>query len=66
VAGAALAGAACALLARTLPDAGNVTAAAHDVRAGAFLLAACVLVVVAGLVLERAGIDPGSDERNRR
>jgi hypothetical protein len=66
LAGAALAGAACALLARVLPDAGSVTAAAHDARASAFLLAACVLVVVAGLVLERAGIDPGSDERDRR
>ena len=66
LAGAALAGAACALLARVLPDAGTVSAAAHDSRAGAFLLAACMLVVVAGLVLERAGIDPGRDGSDRR
>ena len=61
--GAGVAGVACALLARVLPDAGTVSAAAHDGRVGALLLAACVLVVIAGLILERAGIDPNSQDR---
>jgi hypothetical protein len=60
--GAGVAGAAVALLARVLPDAGSVTAAAHDARVAGLLLASAVLVVVAGLLLERAGIDPNSDE----
>jgi hypothetical protein len=61
VVGAAVAGAAVALLARVLPEAGTVTAAAHDATVGALLLAAAVLVAVAGLLLERAGVDPNRD-----
>jgi hypothetical protein len=61
IVGAAVTGAACALLGYVLPDAGRVTAAAHDARVGAFLLAACVLLAIAGLLLERAGIDPNND-----
>jgi hypothetical protein len=64
--GAGVGGAACALLGRVLPDAGDVTAAAHDARVGALLLASCVLVVIAGLLLERAGIDPNRDDPDRR
>ncbi|MEO8888338.1 MAG: DUF3180 family protein [Jatrophihabitantaceae bacterium] len=61
--GAGVGGAAVALLARVLPDAGTVTAAAHDARVSALLLGSAVLVVVAGLMLERAGIDPNNEER---
>ena len=65
VVGAAVGGAAAGLLVRVLPDAGDVRAAADDARAAALLLAGCVLIVVAGLILERAGIDPNRDRRDR-
>lgn len=61
--GAGVAGAAVALLARVLPDSETVTAAAHDARVSALLLGSAILVVVSGLMLERAGIDPNNDER---
>jgi hypothetical protein len=61
--GAAVAGAAIGLLARLLPDVRVVRAAAHDAKVGSLLLAAAVLLVAAGLWLERAGIDPHSDRR---
>jgi hypothetical protein len=61
--GAAVVGAGIGLLARLLPDAGTVRAAAHDAKVGGLLLAAAVLLVGAGLLLERAGIDPGRDRR---
>lgn len=57
--GAALAGAELALVSYVSPDAARTTAAAHDLRVGLVLLAVSVLLVVAGLVLERAGVDPG-------
>ncbi len=56
--GAALAGAELALVSYVSPDAGRTTAAAHDLRVGLVLLAVTVLLVVAGLALERAGVDP--------
>ncbi|HEY2298374.1 MAG TPA: DUF3180 domain-containing protein [Jatrophihabitans sp.] len=65
VVGAAVAGATVALLARVLPDAGDVRAAANDARVGLFLLASTILVTVAGIVLERAGIDPNSERSDR-
>lgn len=61
--GSGVAGAAIALLVRVLPDSGTVTAAAHDARVSALLLGSAVLVVVAGLMLERAGIDPNNEDR---
>jgi hypothetical protein len=63
--GSAVAGAAVALLARVLPDAGTVRAAANDGRVAGFLLASAVLVAAAGIVLERAGLDPNRDRRDR-
>jgi hypothetical protein len=63
--GAAVAGAAAALVIRVSPDANTVQAAAHDTRVSALLLAACVLLVIAGLLLERAGIDPNSQDRDQ-
>jgi hypothetical protein len=58
--GSAVAGAAAGLLARLLPDVGQVSAAAHDAEVGAVVLLVSVLLVVCGLLLERAGIDPNS------
>jgi hypothetical protein len=63
IVGAGVAGAAAALLARVLPDAGTVRAAGHDARVGALLFGAAVLVAAAGLWLERAGLDPNRDVR---
>jgi len=63
--GAAVVGAAVALLLRVAPNAGTVTAAAHDTRVGAFSVVASALLVAAGLYLERAGIDPNRDRRDR-
>ena len=62
--GSAVAGAAGALLVRVIPEAGTIRAAAHDTRAGAFLAGAAVLIVVAGLLLERAGLDPNRDRQD--
>lgn len=61
--GAAMAGAAVGLLARVLPEVGRVDAAAHDARVGWLLLGASILVAAAGLLLERAGVDPNRDRR---
>jgi hypothetical protein len=61
--GAGVAGAAIGLLARLLPDLRVVRAAGHDATVGALLLAAAVLLVAAGLWLERAGIAPDNDHR---
>jgi hypothetical protein len=51
-------GAAIALLVRVIPDAGTVRAASNDLRVGVFLLLASGLLLLAGVLLERAGIDP--------
>jgi hypothetical protein len=64
VVGAGVGGAAVALLARVLPDSGTVSAASHDARVALLLLGSAVLVVVAGLLLERAGIDPNNEDRD--
>lgn len=61
--GSGVVGASLGLLARLLPDVTNVDAAAHDARVGVLLLLASGLLVAAGLLLERAGIDPGSGSR---
>ena len=63
VVGAAVTGAAVALLARVLPEAGTVSAAAHDARVGSLLVGAAILVAATGLLLERAGIDPNRDRQ---
>jgi hypothetical protein len=63
---AAVAGAAAALLLRLLPDVGAVHAATHDSLVGVSVLAASLLLVGAGLWLERAGVDPGNGPRRER
>lgn len=55
---ALVAGAAVGLLIQVLPDSGRTSAAAHDLRVSLLVLAATAALAVAGLVLERAGIDP--------
>lgn len=65
VVGAGVGGAAVALLFRVVPDADSVSSAAHDTRVGVLLLGAAILVAAAGLLLERAGIDPNRDRRDR-
>ncbi|MCW2645944.1 MAG: hypothetical protein QOF87_3941 [Pseudonocardiales bacterium] len=64
--GAGVVGAATGLLVRVIPDAVTVRSAANDTRVGIFLLVASVLLVGAGLLLERAGVDPGSQDRDQR
>ena len=59
--GAAVAGFTTGLLARLIPDVGKIDIAAHEVTVTALLLAAALLLVAGGLVLERAGIDPNRD-----
>ena len=56
--GSGMVGASLGLLARLLPDISDVAAADHDARVGLLLLLASALLVGAGLLLERAGIDP--------
>jgi|SRR5919204_1921810 hypothetical protein len=58
--GAGIFGAAVALFIRVVPDASRVRAAGNDLRVSIFLAIAAGLLVAAGLLLERAGIDPGS------
>jgi hypothetical protein len=59
--GSGVLGAAIALLLRVGPRAGTVTAAGHDTRVAVLLMIGSAVLVVAGLVLERAGIDPNRD-----
>lgn len=63
---AAVAGATLGLLVRLLPDISMIAAAAHDAAVGLVLLGVAVVLGAAGLLLERAGIDPGNDDRQRR
>jgi Na+/H+ antiporter NhaB len=56
--GAGLIGASIGVLARVAPRAGTVRAAASDTRVAIALLGCTILLTVAGLVLERAGLDP--------
>jgi hypothetical protein len=63
VVGAGVAGAALGMIVRLLPDVGTVDIAGHDLRVGVLVLATSVVLVGAGLLLERAGIDPGRDRR---
>jgi hypothetical protein len=58
---AGVAGAALGLLVRLLPDVRVVRAAQHDARVASLLFVAAVFLVVAGLLLERAGIDPNRE-----
>lgn len=61
--GSGVAGAALALVLRTAPDAHTVRAAASDLRVSILLLVVSVFLVLAGLMLERAGVDPNHDKK---
>jgi hypothetical protein len=65
LAGAAIAGAAAGLIVKVLPDSWRTRAAPHDLRVGLVIVAVSALLVVTGLLLERAGVDPGRDGRGR-
>jgi len=56
---AVVAGAAAALVVKLLPSAGEPNTAGSDLLVGYLLLAASAVLLIAGLVLERAGVDPG-------
>lgn len=58
--GAAVAGASIGLVAYLLPDLGTLRAARHDASVGGLLLLAALVLAAAGLLLERAGVDPSS------
>jgi hypothetical protein len=64
--GAGISGAVVALLFTVLPDAGRTSAAAHDLLVSVILLVSTVALTAAGLVLERAGIDPNAGRRDDR
>jgi hypothetical protein len=55
---ALMAGAAVGLVIQVLPDSSRTSAAGHDLRVGLVVLLATALLTAAGLLLERAGIDP--------
>jgi hypothetical protein len=66
--GALLVGACAGVLVKVGPQASTVTAAANDLRAGLVLLATALLLLVAGVILERSGLiprDPGATELHR-
>ena len=65
VVGAGVAGASVALVGRVLPDADRVQAAANDLRVGLLVVGSAIVAGVAGLLLERAGVDPNRDRRDR-
>jgi len=62
---AGLLGAVGALILRVVPDVGRVRAATNDLQAGIVLFTVCAVLLTAGLVLERAGIDPGHSDQRR-
>jgi hypothetical protein len=64
--GAGISGAVAALLFTVLPDAGRTSAASHDLVVSIILLASSAALTAAGLVLERAGIDPNAGRRDDR
>jgi hypothetical protein len=63
--GAAVAGAAVALIAKVIADAGRATAAEHDLRVGLMVAIASIALVGAGIAVERAGVDPNHDRQDR-
>lgn len=62
--GAGVFGAGAAFVIRVAPESDTVTAASHDLRVAATLVAAALLLAVGGIVLERAGVDPNNDDKN--
>ena len=63
--GVGVLGAVVGLIIELLPDAGTLSAVGHDVDVSIVVIAAALLLAAAGLLLERAGIDPGRDRESR-
>jgi hypothetical protein len=63
--GAGMLGAFVGLIVELLPDVGSLSAVGHDVDVSIVVIAAALLLAAAGLLLERAGIDPGRDRESR-
>lgn len=63
---AGLLGAVAGLILRVAPDAGRVRAASSDLRVAITLFVVCGLLLAAGLILERAGIDPGRTNHRKQ
>ncbi|MEP6599267.1 MAG: DUF3180 domain-containing protein [Actinomycetota bacterium] len=64
--GAAVAGGAAAVIVKVAPSARTVRIAGNDLRVAIALLTAAALITVAGLLLERAGVDPGNTAEQLR
>jgi hypothetical protein len=64
--GAGVAGAALGLLGELFRFVGVARAVGHDVQVTVLLLGAALLLIAAGMLLERAGVDPSSDERREK
>jgi hypothetical protein len=60
---AAVAGAAVALVLKLLPSSGQANTAGHDLLVGYVLLLVTAALLGAGLLLERAGVDPRHGRR---
>jgi hypothetical protein len=60
---AVVAGAAGALVLKLLPQSGEPNTAGRDLRVGYLVLVVTAALLVAGLVLERAGVDPQHGQR---
>lgn len=60
VVAAGVCGAAVGVIARVVPDASTVRAAGHDLLVALLLLGAGGLLLAAGILLERAGVDPST------
>ena len=63
LAAAVVAGAAAGLVLKLLPSSGQANTAGHDLRVGYLLLVVTAALLMAGLLLERAGIDPRHGRR---
>jgi hypothetical protein len=63
LAAAVVAGAAAGLVLKLLPSSGQADVAGHDLRVGYLLLVVTAALLVTGLLLERAGIDPQHERR---
>jgi Protein of unknown function (DUF3180) len=57
---AVIGGAATGLVIKVLPDASRTDASSHDLKVGLAVLVVSIVLAAAGLLLERAGIDPNS------
>ncbi len=62
---AGLMGAVGGLLLRVAPDAARVRAASSDLRVGIVIFAVSAVLLGAGLLLERSGVDPGQTQHRR-